>query len=478
MVAMRWTIRAIGLANTMILARVLTPEDFGLVAMATVVLGLLDAVTTLNVEYPLIRDRDVKRSYYDSAWTLQLLSGWFKCGAYLTIAPFLVKYYGDPRIGDVVCIIALRPAIEGFENIGQVDFRRDLRFDREFRYWVYRRILTFLLTIGVTLWLRNYLALAIAAPVSAAVTVLLSYLMSSYRPSLATRYFGELWRFSQWWLVLAFMRYFGNRGEAFILGGLTSPQVIGAYTLSGDLTAHLTHDVIGPIGRSLMPNYAKLAQEPKNLQRAFQVSFAVLASFSLAAGVGASLSAENIVRVLLGGSWIEATPFVRLLAIHAAFWSIIESMQAYFIVTHREKLFSLCLASYVAVLIPAIFIAAHLADVEMVAAARTVTTILFSIGMLGMLVAIGAFNLPTLVSFLWRPFIAAGVMGFCVWFIDVSAPPFVELGLQLIMGLVVFPTSLVLLWTISGRPDGIESTISGLFFEYARSFGKRCRKSG
>ena len=205
MVAMRWTIRSIGLLNTIILARVLTPQDFGLVAMATVVIGLLDAVTSVNVDLPLIRNRAVKRCHYDSAWTLQVLSGWVKCGLYLGIAPFLVKYYGDPRVGTVACIIALRPAIEGFENIGQVDFRRDLRFDKEFRYWVYRRLLTFVLTIGIALWLRNYLALAIAAPISAAVTVFLSYVMSRYRPRFATRHLREIWTFSKWWMVLGFM---------------------------------------------------------------------------------------------------------------------------------------------------------------------------------------------------------------------------------------------------------------------------------
>ena len=75
MVGMRWTIRSIGLVNTIILARLLTPQDFGLVAMATVVIGLLDSVTDFNVELPLLRNRAIGRCHYDSAWTLQVLSG-------------------------------------------------------------------------------------------------------------------------------------------------------------------------------------------------------------------------------------------------------------------------------------------------------------------------------------------------------------------------------------------------------------------
>ena len=205
-----------------------------------------------------------------------MLSGLVKSGLFIAIAPLLAAYYGDPRVGTITYIIALRPAIEGFENIGQVDFRRDLQFDKEFRYWVYRRLLTFLLTIGIALWLRNYLALAIAAPISGAVTVFLSYVMSTYRPRFATRHIGEIWNFSKWWIVMDVMRFFGRRGEAFILGGLTTPQVIGAYTVGADLSADLTQDVVGPIGRALVPSYAKILEKPSSTAASFSTQLCSL----------------------------------------------------------------------------------------------------------------------------------------------------------------------------------------------------------
>ena len=132
MIAMRWTVRSIGLLNTIILARLLSSQDFGLVAMASVVLGLMDAVADVNVDIPLIRKRALGPAHYNSAWTLQVISGWIKSGLYLCVAPLLVDYYGDPRVGTIACILAIRPAIEGFENIGQVDFRRDLNSRRNF----------------------------------------------------------------------------------------------------------------------------------------------------------------------------------------------------------------------------------------------------------------------------------------------------------------------------------------------------------
>jgi O-antigen/teichoic acid export membrane protein len=478
MVAMRWTVRAIGLLNTIILARVLTPQDFGLVAMATVVIGLLDAVTSPDVDIPLIRNRAAKRCHYDSAWTLQVLSGCMQFILYVAISPLLVKYYGDARVGTIACIIALRPAIEGFENIGQVDFRRDLQFDKEFRYWVYRRLMTFVLTIGIALWLRNYLALAIAAPIGAAVTVLLSFTMSSYRPRFATSCLGEIWAFSRWSLILGLTGFFGNRGEAFILGRLTTPQVVGAYAVSADLAEHLTHDVVGPIGRSLTPAYAKISGEPEQLLRAFHLTFAMLVSFCLAAGVGTSLLAKELIVVLLGTNWLLATPFVQLLAINAAFWSIVESMKPYFMVTHRERLLSVCLTGYVAILIPVMVITANTASAEAVAMARTATTVVFSIGMLGILVSMGAMGSKELLSRLWRPLVATGVMGLCVWLVELSGPPIIVLAFRVTTGFVAFLGTLALLWNVAGRPNGLESIIFGLISDYKRLAWERLGKTG
>src|SRR5262249_4348252 len=159
------------------------------------------------------------------------------------------------------------------------------------------------------------------------------------------------------------------------------------------LSGRLTQDVVGPTVRALIPSYGKMVEDPIQLLRAFQLSFALLATFSLAAGVGASLVADNLVLVLLGAKWLSAVPFIQWLAIHGAFWSIVASMMPYFVVTKRERLFALCNTVYVAALIPGLIIAAHEADVETVAVTRTTLTAFFLIGMLGVLLALRAFNL-------------------------------------------------------------------------------------
>ena len=470
MIAMRWMIRGIGLINTIILARLLVPADFGLIAMASVVLAFLDSIIGLNVETPLVRNMAMGRPQYDSAWTLQVIEGVFKTGLYICIAPLIAAYFDDPRIETIVYIIALRPGIDGFENIGQVNFRRELRFDKEFRYWVYRRLLTFLITIGIALWMRNYLALAIAAPVGAATAVLLSFIMSSYRPRFSLSHIGEIWAFSKWWMLSGSVRFFGHKGEEFILGGLTTPQIVGAYSVAGNYAAILTSETILPAGRALLPNYARMLDNPPQLLRAFQLSLGLIITLALAAGVGASLMAEDLVLVVLGPQWYLAVPFFQWLALHSAFWCIVQSLQPYFFVTNRERLFALCGLGYIAILIPAIVIAAHTAGAEAVpmalAQTRTIVTALFMLGMLGVLLFLKVFSLEKLVDVLWRPVIACTLMAICVWSLPVEFGTPLSLGIHVSIGASVFFLTLVFLWVISGRPSGIESAIFSLASDY------------
>jgi O-antigen/teichoic acid export membrane protein len=478
MIGMRWTIRAIGLLNTVILARLLTPADFGIVAMASVAASLLDSLADFNAETSLVRSLVVGRGRYDSAWTVQVIEGLVKTALLVSIAPLLAGYYGDPRVELVLYIIALRPGIEGFENIGQVDFRRELQFDKEFRYWVYRRLLAFLLSIGIALWMRNYLALAIAAPITGIATVVLSYVMSSYRPQFALSHVGEIWAFSKWWILFGLVRFFGSQGEEFILGGLTTPKIVGAYAVGNSFSGLLTSEAILPTARAFMPTYAKMSDNPTQLLTAFQLSFGVLVTISLAMGIGASLVAADIVVVILGAQWRSAIPFFQWLAVSSAFWCIVQSMMPYFYVTNRERLFALCNLGYLAILIPALLMAVHISGVETVALSiartRTAVTALFMIAMFGVLLVLGVFSLGKLVDLLWRPLVACGVMATFVLSMDlgVGMSQIVSLVIHVAIGVAVFFTTLVFLWAISGRPSGAEAAIFSLTSDYMR-IGRR-----
>ncbi|MBY0431594.1 MAG: oligosaccharide flippase family protein, partial [Rhodospirillales bacterium] len=143
MVGMRWSLKAVGAINTVILARLLAPDDFGVIAMATIVVGFVEMLADCNVDMALLRNPNATREHYNSAWTGQIMMGAIVTALLCLLARPMAAYYGDPRVETVMYIVSFRGFIMGWQNIGVVDFRRNLEFSKEFRYWVYRRLSMF-----------------------------------------------------------------------------------------------------------------------------------------------------------------------------------------------------------------------------------------------------------------------------------------------------------------------------------------------
>ncbi len=107
-IAMRWSIKGLGLASTLTLARLLTPGDYGLVAMAMLVVGLVYAVSDFGVAAGLLRMPTIERDDIDSAWTLGALRKRIAvCTIIMISTPFASMYFHEPRIVPILLIIAV-----------------------------------------------------------------------------------------------------------------------------------------------------------------------------------------------------------------------------------------------------------------------------------------------------------------------------------------------------------------------------------
>ena len=117
-IAMRWTDRLIGFISTLILARLLAPEDFGIIAMASLVISLTDVLFDLGVNIALIQNKSPTQDHYDTAWTLRLLQSILATAIVASVAPWAADYFKEPRITLVIQVLSLSFLLSAFENIG------------------------------------------------------------------------------------------------------------------------------------------------------------------------------------------------------------------------------------------------------------------------------------------------------------------------------------------------------------------------
>jgi lipopolysaccharide exporter len=182
---MAWRIgmRVLGLVSTLILVRLIRPADFGIIALATSFMQTIDGMLTLGTEEAVIRESTPGRSFYDTAFTLNLLRGASVTVLVAALAWPAAGFFADRRLGPVLLFVACLPLLDGLANIGAVDFRRDFAFHKEFAIMVLPKSCGILAAITAAVLLHSYVAMLFGMGVNRVLRVAMSYVMHPYRPA-------------------------------------------------------------------------------------------------------------------------------------------------------------------------------------------------------------------------------------------------------------------------------------------------------
>lgn len=146
MVFWRICTRVLGVGSTLILVKLLGPADFGLIALALTVTQAVELLSLIGVEEALIRHANPTRAVYDTAFTLNAGRGVITCLVLFAAAWPTALFFDDPRLVNVMLVLAGTALIGGLENIGMAEYRRNLVYRFEFKLRIIPRILSSLLT--------------------------------------------------------------------------------------------------------------------------------------------------------------------------------------------------------------------------------------------------------------------------------------------------------------------------------------------
>ncbi len=467
MVMLRMADRGIAIVSTMVLARLLVPGDFGLIALATSLIGMLEVLGAVGMDMALIQRADAQARHFNTAWTFRALFGLVTAALVAMLAVPTASFYAEPRLVPVMLMLGLTHALQSFENIGVVAFRKDLEFDREFRYRLTRRVVT---TFGVTLPLAfalgNYWALLIGSVVGAGLTVVLSFWLHPYRPRPSLAAFGELMRFSKWFLLDAIAEFLYARVAVLVIGRWSGPSAVGAYSLAGDLASMATLEISAPVHRAVFPGYTRLSEGRSQLREAFLMVTALLLLVVLPCGVGVSLLAEPIVLLMFGDKWRDAIALVRVLGIDGILSVMLSSAHYLNMAAGMTRSSSIVLAAHAALTIPLLFWAvpehgAQGAVVVMLLA--SVLTAPVNFYLVGKVVDFGLRDLKALV---WRPLLGVLTMSVGLLSLQILWPLPAETwqravyaALAVVGGACVYGTTVYLLWRPHGQPESAEGQI-------------------
>jgi O-antigen/teichoic acid export membrane protein len=460
MVGMRWALRGIGLVSTIILARLLSPTDFGVIAMAMAFIGFLEVLLETGIDQTVIRLSKPERADYDGAWTLQVMIGVALTVLIFVAAPFVASFFREPALELAVQVLSLRAIGLGLVNIGIVDFRRELDFAKEFRFTVYEKLISFVVVIAAAVLLRSYWALIIGMVLTPWLRVLLSYTMQPYRPRPSVAKLGELWRFTRWLVLTNGIDFFRRKFDQFVLARTAGTAPMANYYIAQDVAVTPTLEILWPIGRALLPTYAKLADRPAEAGRAYLATIALAALLAMPIGAGIAAVADDLVLVLLGPQWTGAGPLVGWLGIAGALMGFTGVIHPFCTALGHVRAYAWLVVAEVAAFMPLAVWAGWDGDVERVAIVRVAVVAVSLPCFLYLSTRVAPVGVAALAHAMVRPLLASAAMFAIVRGLHQEFDlAILRLAVDMLVGVASYSGIVLVLWLLSGRPAGAERMI-------------------
>lgn len=459
-VGTRTLVKLLGFVNTVVMARLLMPEDYGLVAMSMLIVGLVQTMLDFGAVTALMRKEHLTKDDIDSAWTLRLL----QCTAaalLIALAPLIaVPLFGEARITYILWAISASLLMMGMSSLAPAIATKSFDFTLSFKIDIFGKLISVIATILFGFLLRDYRALVIGIAIGYVLPLVLTYTWHPLRHRLNVSKIPEIWALTKWLMVANIGGFVLRKGDELAAAKIGSPAEYGNYNVGADLGSLPVAEVGPAMLRALLPVLSSIQSDYQRTNLAITKIISALGTLIWPLGFGTFATAPLITLILLGPKWELASAFVGVFGIVTVLQTLASPVKTLLTLRGHTR------------------ISSHLVWIEFMAFAIASLILTPSKGLMGLAWArmiASAFNLPltilvaaqycqlsifSLTPHLLRPFTGAALMGWLVanlpqW----SSQIHIQFATCILFGSAFYVIWCAVTWHLSGRPEGLESTV-------------------
>ena len=313
---LRASTRVVTFLKILILARILSPGEFGLFGIAMLVLAFLEIITETGINIFLIQENADLRKYNDTACAVSIGRGLLMFLTLFLSAPFVAAFFNTPEAKNLLYLTSLIPLIRGFINPAIVRFQKELAFNKEFALRAGLFSLDAAVAVALGLATRSAESFVWGMLAAALVEVIYSLLFIKPRPRFV--YEGpkakEVIARGKWITLAGFFNYLFENVDDTAVGRLVGTASLGVYQVAYKISSLPITEIGDVVAKVTFPVYVKISADPKRLKEAFGKTFLAVCALVLPFGFILYLFTDQIVLLLLGNKWFEVVPIVKILA--------------------------------------------------------------------------------------------------------------------------------------------------------------------
>lgn len=339
MTALEGLTKAVAVLKIAVLARILTPSQFGSYGIALLVLGFLEVITETGINVFLIQEKDEIQKYLNSAWVVSIIRGTLVSLLIFLSAPLVIHFFNTPQVITLLYLIAAGAFIRGFINPMEVTFQKELKFMKQFLF----QGLLYLIDAGVAISLgiitHSESAMIISMIVAATVEVILSFAIFKDRPrlNLDKEKFLKVIHSGKWVTGAGIFAYIFQNIDNVTVGKVLGTTSLGFYQQSYSISTLPVSGVSDIFSVVMFPVFVKISDDAKILKKAFIRAFGAIFFLAIVFGVVILGFAHPIILVFLGPKWLSIEPVLKVLAVFGVLKSILNSTYSLFLSLKMQK---------------------------------------------------------------------------------------------------------------------------------------------
>lgn len=306
----KFFIRGMGIFSTLILVRLLSPDDYGLVAIAGVVAGLFEVLTNFGVFRYLVIKENITDDDLHRAWSVNFI---FKGGAMLLIflmSPYIAGFLNEPEAVLAIRLTAVVYSVGLFYSIRTVAFHKALDFKKLNAIKIFAKITSTVATIICAFIFKNYYALIIGLFIHALADVVISHIVAPYLPKFMLKGSHEMFSFSKFIMVRNILGYSRSQADILLVGRFFGTDALGNYKVAQQFAIMPQTEILSPVMGPLIAGLAQVKSQMRLVYTKFYQLIFFFWSFVLASAIGLYFIADDFAAVVLGAKWLTAAPLL------------------------------------------------------------------------------------------------------------------------------------------------------------------------
>lgn len=326
--------------SAIVIARILSPDDYGVVAMVTPVIAFITMFQDFGLSAAAVQRRSITQEQASALFWVNVYASISVAALLIVLSPVVGAFYGDVRATYVTIASSLAVVITGFGLQQSAHLNRNLRFSAISFAEISSALIAFISSAISALLIRSYWALVIGTVAGAATQLTILWLKTDWRPYLdgSVKAARELLGFGSRVTTTNVLNYFVRNADNIMIAKFAGASQLGLYDRSYKLMMLPIQNLNGPLARLLLPNLSSLRDNPALFRKSYKFAICLLMLITVPGVMTAAVFSDRLMPLLLGARWAATAPIFFWLGLTGIIQPVANMTGVLFMSTDRTKM--------------------------------------------------------------------------------------------------------------------------------------------